>query len=160
MDSLPTDEDTADSSVDLSSTRAAATARAVPHAPNRRVTTLAAGHSASARCATASPPRQRACVRDQSYDVGSRPKASLPVAHRFEHALPGPPPLDRARMAALTVGVGVALAVPRLERLPERFGGRRFAPLDTPEWLDYEGVELVLIGAAELRSMRPLEAPG
>jgi hypothetical protein len=34
------------------------------------------------------------------------------------------------------------------EWLRERFGGRRFAPLDTPEWLDYEGVELVLIGVA------------
>jgi hypothetical protein len=40
---------------------------------------------------------------------------------------------------------GRAPALP--EHLRERFGDRRFAPLDTPEWLDYERVELVLIGA-------------
>lgn len=33
-------------------------------------------------------------------------------------------------------------------RLQERFGGRSFAPL-TPELLDYEGAELILIGAHE-----------
>jgi hypothetical protein len=31
--------------------------------------------------------------------------------------------------------------------LLKRFGGRRYAPLDTPELLDYKGAELVLIGA-------------
>lgn len=36
----------------------------------------------------------------------------------------------------------------RGERLRERFHGWRFAPLDTPEWLDHERTELVLIGAA------------
>jgi hypothetical protein len=34
------------------------------------------------------------------------------------------------------------------EHLRNRFGGRRFAQLDAPEWLDHEGVELVVIGAA------------
>lgn len=34
------------------------------------------------------------------------------------------------------------------ERLRTRFGGRRFAQLDTTEWLEHVGVELVLIGAA------------
>jgi hypothetical protein len=33
--------------------------------------------------------------------------------------------------------------------LLERFGGRRFAPVDVPELLDHEGAELVLIGAGE-----------
>jgi hypothetical protein len=33
--------------------------------------------------------------------------------------------------------------------LAERFEGRRFAPVDPPSFLDQEGVELVLIGAAE-----------
>jgi hypothetical protein len=31
--------------------------------------------------------------------------------------------------------------------LRERFGTRRWAPVDTPELLDHDGVELVLIGA-------------
>jgi hypothetical protein len=35
------------------------------------------------------------------------------------------------------------------KRLQERFGGRRFVRLDPPAFLDREGVELVLIGAAE-----------
>jgi hypothetical protein len=34
------------------------------------------------------------------------------------------------------------------ERLRTRFRDRRFAQLDTTEWLDHEGVELVVIGAA------------
>jgi hypothetical protein len=33
------------------------------------------------------------------------------------------------------------------QRLRSRFRDRRFAQLDSPEWLDHEGVELVLIGA-------------
>jgi hypothetical protein len=35
------------------------------------------------------------------------------------------------------------------KRLAEKFRARRFAPLDPPEFLDYEGAEIVLIGAAE-----------
>ncbi|HWE11284.1 MAG TPA: hypothetical protein VG325_18185 [Solirubrobacteraceae bacterium] len=34
------------------------------------------------------------------------------------------------------------------EHLRDRFRGRRFVQLDTPEWLDHEGLELVMIGAA------------
>jgi hypothetical protein len=30
----------------------------------------------------------------------------------------------------------------------ERFGSRRFVPLDPPDFLDYAGVEIVIIGAA------------
>ena len=33
--------------------------------------------------------------------------------------------------------------------LLDRFGGRRFIPLDPPDFLDHPGVELVLIGAAD-----------
>jgi hypothetical protein len=33
--------------------------------------------------------------------------------------------------------------------LLDRFGGRRFIPLDPPDFLDYPGVELVLIGATD-----------
>lgn len=35
------------------------------------------------------------------------------------------------------------------KRLMEKFGGRRFVPLDPPDFLDYEGAQLVLIGARE-----------
>jgi hypothetical protein len=34
-------------------------------------------------------------------------------------------------------------------QLAERFRGRRFIPVDPPDFLDHEGAELVLIGAAE-----------
>jgi hypothetical protein len=34
-------------------------------------------------------------------------------------------------------------------RLQARFDGRRFSPVDQPELLDYEGAEIVLIGAGE-----------
>jgi hypothetical protein len=46
-------------------------------------------------------------------------------------------------------GVGRSSRTPGLPGpLRARFRNRRFVPLDTPEWLDYEGVELVLVGAA------------
>lgn len=35
------------------------------------------------------------------------------------------------------------------EALKERFGRRKFLPVDPPEYLDYEGAEILLIGAAE-----------
>lgn len=35
------------------------------------------------------------------------------------------------------------------EELQERFGSRRFIAIDTPEFLDYEGVELLLMGSDE-----------
>ena len=51
-------------------------------------------------------------------------------------------------------GIAPAARPPALpERLRARFGSRRFAPLDTPEWLDYEGVELVVIGAARAAAL-------
>ena len=46
---------------------------------------------------------------------------------------------------------GVGLDETRRARLPKaqaaRFRGRRFIPVDPPEFLDYEGVEIVLVGA-------------
>lgn len=70
--------------------------------------------------------------------LGIRPEASYIVAVRNPDA-PAPP--------------GTGLDPRRRPELPpalrERFGNRRFAPLDPPDFLDYAGVELVLIGAAE-----------
>jgi hypothetical protein len=54
-----------------SSARRAAS-RAAAQLPNTEVTTLAGGHTPASRRRSASPPRRRACVRDQSYDDGSR----------------------------------------------------------------------------------------
>jgi hypothetical protein len=51
--------------------------------------------------------------------------------------------------APAPAGIGSSRRAPELPNaLLSRFGDRRFAPLDTPEWLDYDGVELVLIAAA------------
>ena len=71
-------------------------------------------------------------------ELGLRHEASYIVAVRNPDA-PAPPGtgLDAGRRADL----------PRALR--ERFGGRRFAPLNPPEFLDHVGVELVIIGAAE-----------
>jgi hypothetical protein len=33
--------------------------------------------------------------------------------------------------------------------LQDKFGGRRFLPVDPPDFLDYDGAELMLIGASE-----------
>jgi hypothetical protein len=67
-----------------------------------------------------------------------RPEASYVVAVRNPNADAPPgaglPPHSRAAYP------------PELMR---RFGSRRFAVLDDPRFLDYEGAELVLIGAAE-----------
>jgi hypothetical protein len=35
------------------------------------------------------------------------------------------------------------------KKLQEAFGGRRFSPIDPPDFLDYEGAELILIGATQ-----------
>jgi hypothetical protein len=51
----------------------AAASRAAGQPPKTLVTTLAEGQSSSANRASASPPRRRACVSDQSYEEGSSP---------------------------------------------------------------------------------------
>jgi hypothetical protein len=50
-----------------------AAARAAFQLPQAKVTTLAEGQSPVLGRPSASPPRRRACVTDQSYDDGSRP---------------------------------------------------------------------------------------
>jgi hypothetical protein len=114
IDSLPNDEDAGAGSLVISSARRAATARAALHVPNKRVTTLAAGHSPWATRASASPPTPtRVAARPV---VGRRqpPVARSPLGHPREHALAAPTALDRPGMAGLAVRVGVALAVARL----------------------------------------------
>jgi hypothetical protein len=47
------------------------------------------------------------------------------------------------------MGPGPRTAAQFPKRLQQKFRGRRFAPLDPPDFLDYEGAQLVFIGAAE-----------
>jgi hypothetical protein len=78
------------------------------------------------------PPQPREAQRTLQIE----PDASYVVAVRNPDAPPPPGIAPPARAPTLP------------ERLRSRFGNRRFAQLDTPEWLDHEGVELVVIGAA------------
>jgi hypothetical protein len=71
-------------------------------------------------------------------ELGIRREAGYIVAVRNPEA-PAPP--------GTGLGAGRRADLPR--SLQERFGGRRFAPLDPPDFLDHAGVELVLVGAAE-----------
>lgn len=45
----------------------------------------------------------------------------------------------------------VTVPAPFPPRLQERFGDRKFAQVDTPEWLDHPGAELVFIAGREQR---------
>jgi hypothetical protein len=54
-----------------------------------------------------------------------------------------------ARPAPASAGLDRGHAARFPKRLMERFRGRRFAPVDPPDFLDYEGAELLLVGAAE-----------
>ena len=75
-------------------------------------------------------------IGDAQRTMRTEREASYVVAVRNPDA-PAPP------------GMGRTGRTPDLpEPLRNRFRGRRFAPLDAPEWLDHEGVELVIIGAA------------
>jgi hypothetical protein len=84
-----------------------------------------------------------ACVLELPPELGDAQRtmriereASYVVAVRNPDA-PAPPGMGRTRRT------------PNLpEHLRNRFGSRRFAQLDTPEWLDHEGVELMIIGAS------------
>ena len=60
----------------VSGSRSTAIVLAAAQVPNRYVTTLAEGQPPLDRRSIASPPRRRACARDQSYDDGSRPWSS------------------------------------------------------------------------------------
>ena len=91
-----------------------ATARAAAQLPNVSVTTLADGQSPSVSRSSASPPR-RSSVRTRPVIRGGQPTiAGPPRAHRVEHELARPAPLDRAGVTGLAVRVSVALAVARL----------------------------------------------
>lgn len=43
----------------------------------------------------------------------------------------------------------VTIPAPFPPNLQQRFGNRRYAHLDTPEWLDHPGAELVFVGAGD-----------
>jgi hypothetical protein len=65
----------------------------------------------SCRALTATAPR----VRTRPVAGRGQPSvACLPGAHRLEHPLVRPAPLDRTRVTRLAVRVGVALPIPRL----------------------------------------------
>jgi hypothetical protein len=55
------------------------------------------------------------------------------------------PPLQQELFDIAETHVNVPEPFP--PRLQERFANRRFAPLDTPEWLDHPGAELVFVGS-------------
>jgi hypothetical protein len=71
-------------------------------------------------------------------ELGIRREASYIVAVRNPEA-PAPP----------GTGLGAGRRADLPSALQQRFGSRRFAPLDPPDFLDHAGVEVVLIGAAE-----------
>jgi hypothetical protein len=77
-------------------------------------------------------------IGEAQRQLNIRPQASYIIAVR-NPAAPAPP--------------GVGLSGSRRAQFPpglaQRFGQRRFAPLDPPDFLDHEGAEVVLIGAAE-----------
>jgi hypothetical protein len=60
-----------------------------------------------------------------------------------------PPDLQTALFDDLELHVTVPTPFP--PALQERFGRRKFAQLDTTEWLDHPGAELVFVGAGEQR---------
>ena len=75
----------------------------------------------------------------------------LGAAQRFLHIAPAASYILAVLNPDVPAPVGLVSArrppeLPR--RLSERFAGRRFAPFDTAEWLDHEGVQLVLIATA------------
>jgi len=58
-----------------------------------------------------------------------------------------PPELQAALFDDLELHVTIPTPFP--PSLQQRFGDRRYAHLDTPEWLEHPGAELVFIGAAD-----------
>jgi hypothetical protein len=80
------------------------------------------------------PKRQGPAERD----LNIKREASYIIAVRNPEA-PRPPEAGR--------GMGSKARFP--PELQERFAGRRFIPVDPVEFLNYEGAELILIGAAE-----------
>lgn len=58
-----------------------------------------------------------------------------------------PPDLQTALFDDLELHVTIPTPFPA--SLQQRFGNRRYAHLDTPEWLDHPGAELVFVGAGD-----------
>jgi hypothetical protein len=141
IDSLPNDEDAGAGSLVISSARCAATARAALHVPNRRVTTLAAGHSPW-RGVRARLPHvdARACSASRMTSAAGRSGRASRASR--EHPFGGPAPLDPPALAGPEVGVGVALA-----RLRVRAAAAAYAHvtgLDRPRLLPGRAVEVRL----------------
>lgn len=61
------------------------------------------------------------------------------------------PPLQQELFDDIEVHSSVPATFP--QALQERFAERRYVPLDTAEWLDHEGAELVFIGVARKLSV-------
>jgi hypothetical protein len=66
--------------------------------------------------------------REASYIIAVRNPQTPPVPNAG---------LDNAREAHFS------------KRLQDKFGNRKFVPVDPPDFLDYDGAELMLIGASE-----------
>lgn len=58
-----------------------------------------------------------------------------------------PPDLQASLFDDLELHVTIPTPFPR--NLQERFGDRKFAHLDSPEWLDHPGAELVFVGTGD-----------
>ena len=58
-----------------------------------------------------------------------------------------PPELQTALFHDLELHVTIPAPFP--PNLQQRFGDRRYAHLDTPEWLDHPGAEIVFVGAGD-----------
>jgi hypothetical protein len=92
-------------------------------------------------------PPTPACLRDRPV-IGRRPPTvpRAPFEHRAENPLTPPTPLDRAGVARLSVGVGLALAVPRLRVGAAAAAHPDVAGLDRPRLLAGRIVEVRLDG--------------
>ena len=137
IDSLPNDEDADAGSLGrISPARRAATARATLHVPNRRVTTLAAGHSPCGQPRRARLPRAgaRACATSHTTTAADR-SARASRASRRAPARASSAARSRPGWQRLAVRVGVALAVARLGVRAAAAAHPHVAGLDRPRLL-------------------------
>lgn len=135
--------------VDLAASTYTTKTRGVRHQPGARV--IAQGHYAilehaeHAHLTYALDPGEQ---RDQLHDALNVAREGSVIAAVFN------PLAKRSRQGTLRYGSDPEDASPFREpslypdELQARFGDRRFAPLD-PSFLEYEGAELVLIGAED-----------
>ena len=117
---------------------------APPPTPETPVTTLAEGQSPAEIRSSAAPPRRCACVRDQSYDDGSRPyrtaqsRIASSTRSRVHRRSIAP------AMAHLAIRVGIALAVARLGVSAAAAAHAEVPGLDRPGLLPGRVVEVRL----------------